>query len=225
MDRGPTDLFAEQPSLFAGLGASHYIPPQAKGLPGIVPRRGGLGGMPLGNLFFAIFPSAAAIERIHELAVHECHVHALAGYFIGLERLHMSIAPLLTFPGEVAPRLYIDAGIYLGNRIQMNPFMITLDHTANFQGRSGRSPYVMTAGAGREGAIKLSTLLAMELRRVGVKFSASSVNPHVTMLYDRKRPPPCGVDPVSWLVTDFALVHSHVGESRYDILQRWTLGG
>ncbi|GGP25166.1 hypothetical protein GCM10010971_09850 [Silvimonas amylolytica] len=63
----------------------------------------------------------------------------------------------------------------------------------------------------------------MELRRVGVKFSASSVNPHVTMLYDRKRPPARVVDAISWLVTDFALVHSQVGEGRYDILKRWTL--
>lgn len=188
-------------------------------------KRGGFGGRPIGNLFFALFPSAAAIQLIYELAVHECHIHSLAGYFIALERLHMSLAPLVTFPGEIAPPLYLDAGIYIGNRIQMHPFMISLDRTANFNGRGSRWPYVLTAGEGRGGTITLSTLLAKELRKVGIKFSPSSVNPHVTMLYDRKRPPAREVEAISWLVNDFALVHSHVGESRYDIIKRWTLSG
>ncbi len=225
MDRGPVDLFEEQAPFLASLSGGGYMrppdPPLLKG----PPKQGGFGGHPMGNLFFAIFPDAAAIRQIYELAVHECHVHALAGYFIAMERLHLSLAPLRTFPGEVAPPLFIDAGIYIGNRIQMRPFMVSLDSTANFNGRGGRWPYVLTAGEGRGGAITLSTLLAMELRKVGVKFSPASVNPHVTMLYDRKRPPARGVEAISWLATDFALVHSHVGESRYDIVKHWRLGG
>lgn len=47
-------------------------------------------------------------------------------------------------------------------------------------------------------------------------------SPHITVLRNaRGRLPETQIEPVSWSVDSFALVHSHDG--RYDVIDRWTL--
>jgi 2'-5' RNA ligase len=47
--------------------------------------------------------------------------------------------------------------------------------------------------------------------------------PHMTLLYDRRMVAEQAVDPVRLAVSDFTLVHSLVGQSRYIELARWPL--
>jgi 2'-5' RNA ligase len=48
--------------------------------------------------------------------------------------------------------------------------------------------------------------------------------PHVTLLYDARNVTVQPVDPLGWTVREFVLVHSLLGQTRYRVLGRWTLG-
>jgi 2'-5' RNA ligase len=47
--------------------------------------------------------------------------------------------------------------------------------------------------------------------------------PHVTLLYDGMSVAEQPVDPISWTVGEFVLVHSLLGQTRHIILDRWPL--
>ena len=48
-------------------------------------------------------------------------------------------------------------------------------------------------------------------------------NPHMTLLYGSGPPQPLRFPAMSWPVRDFALIHSFVGESRYEVIRRFPL--
>lgn len=228
MDRTRSDLFEFEQSVIAMAGATDGHGGRDVDLDGLLPvppRHRNLGpGLVLGNLFIAIFPSAASCTAILDVGLHDCHIYSLAGNFVPRECFHISLAGLVDFSGETPPTEYVDAAKYVAERIQMRPFEVTLERTANFSGRGGSSAYVLTVGYGKDKLTELHLRLAMQLRTMGVRFR-SSYNPHVTMLYDRIRPPVHEITPISWTVGEFVLVHSHVGQSRYTVLERWPLVG
>lgn len=221
MDKAPYELFELQmPDMYGedvGPGGSGGFEPMWPS-----PLSHGFRALARGNLFIAILAPPQVQTKILDVAIHDCHIYSLAGHFVPLECLHISLAGIVEFESELPPVEYVEAAMYVAGRIQMQPFEVTLDRTANFSGRDGRSPYVLTVGYGKDKVTELHLLLAMQLRKMGIRFR-SSYNPHVTMLYDRVRPPPHEIAPISWSVGEFALVHSHVGQSRYTVLKRWPL--
>lgn len=62
------------------------------------------------------------------------------------------------------------------------------------------------------------------MRKFGLRPSDTFV-PHITMIYADKAIAPQAIEPVSWTVRDFALIHSERGLTRYNILERWPLHG
>ena len=49
--------------------------------------------------------------------------------------------------------------------------------------------------------------------------------PHLTVGYHPQMVERTEIEPIRWTAREFALVRSHVGQSRYDILKRWALKG
>jgi 2'-5' RNA ligase len=47
--------------------------------------------------------------------------------------------------------------------------------------------------------------------------------PHVTLTRDDKRISPKPIDPISWMVRDFVLIHSLLGKTTHIHLARWPL--
>ena len=68
--------------------------------------------------------------------------------------------------------------------------------------------------------------LGLSMAHAGLgKQVARQFNPHVTLLYDRALAPEAPVEPVSWTVSEFVLIHSLLGQTRHIVLGRWALQG
>ncbi len=61
------------------------------------------------------------------------------------------------------------------------------------------------------------------LKANGLGKWAKPYTPHVTLLYDNQQVPEQVIEPITWRVEEFVLVHSELGKTRHHILQRWPL--
>ena len=70
----------------------------------------------------------------------------------------------------------------------------------------------------------LCRALALGMIRTEVPIRAGwRSTPHATLLYRRGEPLRQCIDPTSWTVTEFVLIHSHVGLGLHQELGRWPL--
>jgi len=103
------------------------------------------------------------------------------------------------------------------------PFEVGFNRVLSFGGRTGNLPCVLRGSDD-------NTVLLEFHRRLGAMLAEQSFRskgkpgftPHVTLFYDEQRVAEEFVEPVSWKVNEFVLVHSLVGSSRYIPLARWT---
>ena len=65
--------------------------------------------------------------------------------------------------------------------------------------------------------------LGFALMRAGVAFRQGGFNPHVTLLYGGQPMPEIEIEPISWLVEDFVLIDSFIGETKHVEIGRWPL--
>lgn len=103
--------------------------------------------------------------------------------------------------------------------VQASALHLVVDHAGSF----ARSRVGWLAPGGNSGLDALWSELGHALRERDVDYRESETySPHVTVLRNLSRPVEVvPIDPLSWPVDDFVLVHSHGG--RYEILERWTL--
>jgi 2'-5' RNA ligase len=66
--------------------------------------------------------------------------------------------------------------------------------------------------------------LGFALMRAGIPFEQGRrFTPHVTLLYGGQPMPEKEIEPISWLVEDFALIDSFIGETKHVEVGRWPL--
>lgn len=49
------------------------------------------------------------------------------------------------------------------------------------------------------------------------------VQPHLTLGYPAGQPFSRAIPPIEWTAADLVLIHSHLGQTRHDIVGRWPL--
>lgn len=75
-----------------------------------------------------------------------------------------------------------------------------------------------------EGMFGLRDRLVALLEPQGiVQFPHYRFNPHMTLMRGKVEKSQIAVDPISWDAQEIALVHSFVGQSRYEIMATWPL--
>jgi RNA 2',3'-cyclic 3'-phosphodiesterase len=99
--------------------------------------------------------------------------------------------------------------------VHLPPVEITLDRIESFPSRRAKRPIVFSGNI----APSLQALvraLAPETHR--------PFKPHVTLLYDAQRIAREAIsEPVTWTSHEFALMRSHLGQSKHETLARWPL--
>lgn len=180
------------------------------------PQPGGYG------LFLAVFPNEFARHDIYGLGIELHNKHKLIGKMRPLDHLHISLPCLINMS------VGLDRVIQLVDRAcqaiatATSPFAVTFDRVLSFGGPSMKQALVLAGSKDGNAELKaFHRLLAAKLsngRNANPKFT-----PHITLLYDR-RIDEQSVDPVSWNIKEIVLVRSHVGETKYDHLERWPLG-
>ena len=157
------------------------------------------------RLFFAIWPDAAARERLAALGQEVAQV--ARGKPVPSANLHLTLA----FLGEVeearaAPLPEIAA------RVEAGAFRIRFDRVGSFA--KARVAWVGCAKPPAE-LVLLQSRLATALAGGGFAIEERPFAPHLTLA--RKAAvalPPARIEPIEWEVRDFALVRSRAG--RYE---------
>jgi RNA 2',3'-cyclic 3'-phosphodiesterase len=173
------------------------------------------------RLFFAIFPDIAAAANVTRLTRHLCDEYRLSGRPLATERLHVTIYHLGDHPG--LPKKTVGEAIEAAANVVMPPFEVTFDYAMSF-GRQKNAPFVLRGGDGVAKIVELQRVLGVEMEKAGLRhWTKSRPEPHVTLLYDRQPVDPQRVEPVSWKVREFVLVHSLLGKTQHIPLGRWPL--
>lgn len=184
---------------------------------------------PVGNLFFAVKPDAAAMAQIATVARSLRAEHGLRGRVIDEDRLHVTLQYLGQFAGlpanVLAAARHAGEALTMSASLSMSAFQLTFDSVASFGSGRDRRPLVLRGqGAAVAAVVALHDALATRLATAGLKpDTRHEFVPHLTVLYDEHAIAPRSIEPVGWRVREFHLLRSFVGASRYETLASWTL--
>ena len=187
-----------------------------------------LDGIELGEktdtIFFAAVPDGPAIGHTTEAARTLQRKHGLSGKILPANTFHITLCAINTYdgvPAEIVARAKETAA-----RISVPPFDLVFDRAVSFSGQPGNRPFVLLGSnsAAELKAFRQSFFTA--LKTYGPKCRAgSSFTPHATLLYDDRMVAEHSIEPVTWKVREFVLVHSPFGQTRHAYLARWPLRG
>lgn len=177
----------------------------------------------ISNLFFAIFPEPVVADRIAGVARGLRTKHRFRGRPLATPRFHVSLHRIGTYAG-LSGRA-VAAAREAAACISMPSFDVTFDRVMSFSGSLDNRPLVLRGDKGLMALAAFRRTLGVAMTRAGLGDSVEPVyTPHLTLLYDRN-----GIDdeqtiePISWTVSEWVLVHSLVGQTRHIPLARWPL--
>lgn len=109
--------------------------------------------------------------------------------------------------------------------LAMPAFALTLDRAMSFAGRQWPLVLLPRAGAGEAEIEILYRVLGHALVRAGLgRRLRPRFTPHLTLLYGERGIEEQPIDPITWLVAEFVLIHSVRGEG-HRLLGQWALHG
>ncbi len=171
------------------------------------------------RLFFALMPEASVRARIESAAAGVAASQHLRARMIRPARYHATLHFLGDHPmlREDIARAAIDAA----GKVQAAPFDLVLDSASGFHGRE--PPCVLRCTQIPPALQALWEDLRDAMFRAGLGAHLSrSFTPHVTFAYSRGAlPQPTPVEPITWRVDGFSLLHSVVGGGDYEVLDAW----
>lgn len=167
--------------------------------------------------FFALRPSMDDASRLHAFAGMWLPQHGVGGRRIAAERLHVT----LELVGHDVDEATVEAAHAAADTIAFPSLAPRFDAVMTFSAPSG--PCVMLGTHGLDEVRRLRTELAMAMADRGFAPSRA-FEPHMTLSYDpRHRLERTPVEPIAFTATEFALVKSHIGLSRHEVLRTWPL--
>ena len=150
--------------------------------------------------------------------------HGLRGKAVPQNLLHVTLNHFGDFDG--LPLDMVALAREAAETLAMAPFEVVFDRVASFKTQPGNYPFVLRGGGGLIKLLEFHQALVEAIRRTGSRIgkrAKPNFTPHVTMLYDGQAVAEQLVEPVTWVVREFALVHSLLGQTRHIVLDRWTL--
>ena len=176
------------------------------------------------RLLFLVYPDEATASRIATLAQAQRAKHDLRGKPLLTNRLHITLQHMGDHAG--LPPDMVRAAQEAAGRLPPRAFDVTFDRVASFGGRARNLPFVLKGGAGLGALLEfnkaLATAMSLTSSRLG-KWAKPVFTPHVTLLYDGRSVPEQPVEPITWTVREFVLVHSLLGQTQHIVLDRWLL--
>ncbi len=176
---------------------------------------------PLDRLFFAVLPDSQSATEIVRCAHALRKQHAMTSSVQDAGRMHITLQHLGDFVG--VPHRIVESASAAAAAVTMAPFDVTFDRAVSFGGDPKALPFVLLGGENT--ALKdfnkaLGAAMAKALLPPDKTFT-----PHVTILRDRVSAPETPIEPITWKVREFVLIHSLIGQTRHIPLGRWALHG
>lgn len=176
-----------------------------------------LGQPLLHTWFFALRPAIEDARRIRTFAEKLLSSHGVSGKRIDPERLHIT----LELVGHDVDDALVDASCRAADAVSFPVMEARFEAAMTFAGPSG--PLVLLGGKGLDEVRGLRTALGCAMADRGFA-PPRAYEPHMTLCYDEKhRLARTPIEPISFHVCDFALVKSHIGFSRHEVLRTWRL--
>lgn len=173
------------------------------------------------RIFLAALPDAATANRIHALAETLRREHGFTGNLILPEHLHVTLFHL----GDWAalPEEIVNLANGAASQVRVPAFDVTFKRAESFRNSTGVYPFVLTGDKAQWRTLH-EALRAM-LASTGLGGATrGDFEPHITLTYDSVRVKPHAIEPVTWTVSDFVLIHSVLGKTTHNHLGRWPLG-
>ncbi len=188
----------------------------------------GISKEPTDTLFIGIFPPLSPIAaQLTQVALQLRDLNGLWGNPIATERFHITLHKLGRYDG-VPPHIVANASRAAASIAPtFQPFSVTFDRAYSFLAHSSPSnrPFVLHESSPSPALQELFRALGSALGNHNVPNSGKSAfTPHITLLYDAKDILDQPVQPLTWRVTEFVLIHSLHGQTIHRPLGRWTLG-
>lgn len=178
------------------------------------------------RLFFGLLPDPETARRVETLAERYNRTRRLAGKRVDRERLHVSLHHVGDF--KRLETRYIHAARRAARAVSMPRFEMTFRRLASFEGapsgdgRQRGRPLVLLAEG--EALSALHKRLGSAMRESGLR-AAEEFAPHMTLFYGAGAVPVEAIEPIRVAVGEFVLIHSERGLGRYNLIDRWPLGG
>jgi RNA 2',3'-cyclic 3'-phosphodiesterase len=176
---------------------------------------------PAGSLFLGIVPDTDPASRIYRLAKVLKSARKFRGGVTEQNRLHITLFFLgdgRCLSGRIGRLLFAAVA-----EVRMQPFEVSFDRTASFRGRAGNRPFVLLGDNGTSRLKSFRGTLGAAMTRHSLnRWSNTDFNPHITLLYDACKVEEQPIEPISWTVSEFVLIHSMDGHKP---LARWPLRG
>jgi 2'-5' RNA ligase len=175
------------------------------------------------RLFIGLFPNQHAREKANRWSRLISGELGLVGNPLCADRYHTSLIHLSDRKRVRSSDEY--AAELAARTVRIPPFEITYSRMGSFPGAPKRDrplehPLVLLADDGP--VAELHAALAAELRKFRFRVP-ESFRPHLTLSYNRQFVPARAIEPITFLVTEFVLVHSKLWLKEYRILRRWPL--
>ena len=188
-----------------------------------IARSASIKARPLHRLFFAVMvPPSSAIQIAERFSAFQQR-YPFHHMPMSPDRLHVTLASV--FAGDCLPEPVIKFARMIGDTIRFEQFPITLDCALTYRNSSTKLPFVFAADA----ALGRAPVLAAKIWRAhsylcgNLKDIFPSISPHVTVTWDRVMVPRQKIVPVMIRAEEITLVHSRLGQPKYEILARWAL--
>jgi 2'-5' RNA ligase len=178
------------------------------------------------SLFIAVVPDEAAIRRILENRERISHRHGHLGNLVRPELLHITLAWVSDYQGELPPRVVRDCGDACAAAAAKSVvFPIQLDQIGTYQGKPGARPLVMKGSMDRSARlVEFRKTLMDQLALRGIRCKGSTkFDPHLTLSRGSLELAE-DAEAVGWLAGEVVLLRSLLGLSRYVPLGCWKFG-
>ena len=172
------------------------------------------------SLFFA-----AMLDRVSADVAWRAGLETqrLNGFHATMRPKHHLHATLWNVEHEVARQpspQTIASACSLGGRVLMRPFKVGFEAVQDWGRKPGVKAHAVMVGGDMTIGLEL---LHRQIAEVHGDRSGGLITPHVTLFYGARRFAPRTIEPLTFVVRDFALVLSFVGQTRYEILARFPL--
>jgi 2'-5' RNA ligase len=169
--------------------------------------------------FFALRPAVADAVHLDAFAEKLLASRGFTGKRVGPDRLHIT----LELVGHDCAEHVVAAACRAADAVRFAAIEARFDAVMTFSAPSG--PCVLLGGEGLDGVRALRTALGCAMAEQDFTLQRS-YEPHMTLGYDpRHRVERIAIDPIGFHIAEFALVKSHIGLSRHEVLRVWPLNG
>jgi 2'-5' RNA ligase len=176
------------------------------------------------RIFFAVLPDAQTAARICALAEVFRAEHGFTGNLILPEHLHVTLFHLGDWNG--LPEEIVNLASGAASQVNAPAFDVTFKRAESFRNSTGVYPFVLTGDKEARQWRGLHEALRVALTNAGLGGATrGDFTPHITLTYDKVRVKPKTIEPISWAVRDFVLIHSLLGKTTHHHLGSWPLDG